>query len=56
MPPDPMFRSCLVSGGADAPERMSMEIGHVGLAVMAWLMIVSLVGAVLTAVVTQWDM
>lgn len=33
-----------------------MEIGHVGLAVMAWLMIVSLIGAVVTAVVTQWDM
>jgi hypothetical protein len=33
-----------------------MEIGHVGLAVMAWLMIVSFTGAVVTAVVTQWDM
>lgn len=33
-----------------------MEIGSVGLAVMAWLMIVSFIGAVVTAVVTQWDM
>lgn len=33
-----------------------MEIGQAGMAVVVFLTTVSVVGAVLTAVVTQWDM
>jgi hypothetical protein len=54
MPPDPMCRLSLV--GLMPRKEGIMEIGQAGMAVVVFLTTVSVVGAVLTAVVTQWDM